>query len=345
MKTSINNKYLLGRYLNGIRVLGRASGDKLIFAELYKIATGTDITITDTKNDIGRITGFECASSQVVTIAGSGKNKWLDNTTINLTNTTKTHSYNNQTIPTSSYNFSADASNIVLGTNSFLVIFAELYYSDSTSNVAFSMSPNITTNGRFNRNITIPKNVTRVVLKLSSGAYTNGGSITLSNLQLEVGSTSTAFEAPIQNSPSPDYPSQVNNTGNDGTIDTTTNGIANTPITLPVGYVGGSLPNGVKDTHDIQYIKSITFSGQSVTIADMKSNGSFYSTRGGTISDKTITLASVPSGDTTVYYELATPIDVSSSIALPNINTYKVNTIITSTNTVKPSLTVEYLEK
>lgn len=41
-----------------------AQGNEVLYREIYKQATGTDIVITDTKDDVGRIAGFECASVQ-----------------------------------------------------------------------------------------------------------------------------------------------------------------------------------------------------------------------------------------------------------------------------------------
>lgn len=167
--------------------------------------------------------------------------------------------------------------------------------------------------------ITTPVNCIKMGIlfrKVGYVAFTDISELTNNNIQLELGTVATSYEP---------Y------TG------------AEYPITLPDGFVGGSLPNGVKDTDTMQYMKSITFSGQSVTIPDMKSNGSFWSTRGGTLVDKTITLASVPSGTTTIDYELETPIPIT--LALPLINTYDKYTKIECTNAVKPVMTVKYLEK
>ena len=60
-KTGIDGKRLLGCHYNK-RLMGFSAGNELMYQEIVKQATGTDIEITDTKNDTGRITGVEFAS-------------------------------------------------------------------------------------------------------------------------------------------------------------------------------------------------------------------------------------------------------------------------------------------
>ena len=74
----------------------------------------------------------------------------------------------------------------------------------------------------------------------------------------------------------------------------------------------------------------------------MKSNGSFCSSVGGTISGTTITFASSVT-NATIIYELATPVDIT--ITKPPVSTYEGINYITTTNDIKPSLTIEAWKK
>ena len=140
--------------------------------------------------------------------------------------------------------------------------------------------------------------------------------------QIEVGSTPTSFEK---------------NT-------TTTQ-------TLPLGTTQlRSLPNGVSDriyndgsTWKLEQNVGLqtSISGTSVTISEMKSDSSFFSTAGGTISGTTITFASTVTG-ATVQYELTTPTtttitDPTLITALENIRTYQGVTNITASTPVSGS--------
>lgn len=313
-----------------------AKGNELIYREIVKQATGTDIEITDTKNDTGRITGVEFASSQVVTTQGKNlfdKTKVVLNYVIDSLGAIVP--FAGEFYQTTFIKVNADT-NYILNKNGV----------SSTSRVpvydingVFITRLGSTTNNTNNMPIKIPSNGAYVKLSCTTSA--------LNSLQFELG-TATAYTPFIPNSPSPDYPSPIYNTGDGGILNvTSSNGtVTDTyPITLPDGFVGGSLPNGVKDTDTMQYIKKLTgISGTSVTISDMKSNGSFWSTVGGTISDKTITFsASVTNA--TVEYELDVPVDISASITLPLIDTYDKYTKIECLNAVKPVMTVKYLEK
>ncbi|MDD3267563.1 MAG: hypothetical protein PHC75_10345, partial [Burkholderiales bacterium] len=325
------------------------SQERIIEEEAGTIITGTDIAITDNTKPTGRITGFECASVQngtpspdtpiPVNSTGDGGvvNVWshrknllkptLENsTTVNGVTLTNNHdgtfTLNGTANTTSavriyngiakkivmhngkSYTFSTNVIQGDFGRSTFT--FA-VYNPDNTVRYNFmNTTKNVSTNTKL---MTWDTPVQGIAVYFVEGTTFNN---VVFNIQLQEG-TATPYEP---------Y------TGNEY------------PITLPVGYVGGSLPNGVKDTNTMQYMKSITFSGQSVTIPDMKSNGSFWSTRGGTLVDKTITLDSVPSGDTTIEYELETPIPIT--LALPLINTYGGYNKIECTNAVKPNLTLNY---
>lgn len=70
-KGSIGNKYLLGMAIGDKRLMGLSSGDILLYQEIYKQVVGTDLVITDTKRDKGKITGFSCNSSQAKSLLGS----------------------------------------------------------------------------------------------------------------------------------------------------------------------------------------------------------------------------------------------------------------------------------
>lgn len=166
---------------------------------------------------------------------------------------------------------------------------------------------------------------------------------------------------------------------------------ADYPITLPVGYVGGSLPNGVKDTDLLKKVGKVVLNGSeswtinwsdttyisfyinyftpyfntrcdkfqlylwSPGINTLNTEGFWsHSTASNGIKILKSRLATqnlegfknwLASNNVTVYYELATPIDVSASIQKPTVNTYKDYCVVSSTNPVKPNLTVKYLEK
>ena len=218
--------------------------------------------------------------------------------------------------------------------------------------------------------------------------------VKVSKFQLELGTVATTYQAFVPNSPSPDYPSPILSTGDTGILNvTSSNGTVtnNYPITLPVGYVGGSLQNGVKDDDEFKrkarYIFNGTESWDSISTAstntirvqlyvstmkniggivgtglyaDKFKVGSYFSTDAEGIQQTndvlylrvlksrlgTVDLAGfktwLASNNVTVHYELATPIDVSSSIALPQVTTYQDYTQVTSTNTVKANLSLRY---
>lgn len=178
------------------------------------------------------------------------------------------------------------------------------------------------------------------------------------------------------------------------------------PITLPTGYVGGSLPNGVADTNTQQKIGKVVLNGSETwTVAQSTGNANYYYcytfaldglvknksnqtiinefcdkftvvsnlTTGVVISSDSLAVQYagtlklrimilktrvdamsgvnlsekfknwLDSNNTTVYYELATPIDVS--ITKPQILLSDGTNYITTTNSVKPSLEVGAWEK
>lgn len=92
MGSSLNNKFLLGMHLNGKRIIGIADKNAILYREIYKIYTGTNIAITDTKNDTGSITKIECASTQVQTVQGKNLID-LDVNTITLQGVTITNNF------------------------------------------------------------------------------------------------------------------------------------------------------------------------------------------------------------------------------------------------------------
>jgi len=378
-----------------------------IFEEIVKTATGTDITILDTKNDTGKITGFECVSTQVVTV--QGKNLF-DKNKANLllaaisSDTTIISSSADRVLyipcnPSTTYTVSRTliGGRFRLGTTATLPIIG--------SSVAGLIS-NYT--GSY---ITITTN--SVAKYMCVWYYSTATDVQpelnyRSAIQVELGSTATAYASFIPNSPSTDYPSPILSSGDGGTINTTTNGVANTPITLPVGYVGGSLPNGVKDTHDMQRIGKVVLNGSESSwnnVSQSVGNANYYycytnlidvlvknkanntiineycnnykvisdMTTGTVVTQDSLSVqyvgtlklrvmilksrvdamaggttiiklqAYLASNNVTVYYELATPIAITP--VLPTIATTQDLCVVSSTNAVKPSLTVKYLEK
>lgn len=251
-KCGIDGKRLLGCHYNK-RLMGFSDGNELMYQEIYKLATGQDIVISDTKNDLGRITGFECASSQVTR---SGKNL--------LKNTMATQTLNGVT-----FTVNTDKSITMVGT------------------ATVRTEPNINTSLTLKAGVTY-KNVTGRTLYFYSGSYmsiNNGATYTPSvdttfsrvyiRVELNEAVNTTIYPMLIVNGtnetyeqfgvmPSPDYPSPILSTGDGGVVNIRSgNGTVHEdyPITLPSGYVGGSLPNGVKDTHDYKRIGKVVLNG------------------------------------------------------------------------------------
>lgn len=131
----------------------------------------------------------------------------------------------------------------------------------------------------------------------------------------------------------------------------------NSTQTIPFGSTQlRSVPNGVADRvyrkSGIWYFEQNvgsqgSIAGTDVTIAAMKSNGSFFSTTGGTIAGTTITFASTVTG-ATVVYELATPVttvitDPAIIAALENVRTYRSVTNLTSTTPISGSYSLDMI--
>lgn len=186
--------------------------------------------------------------------------------------------------------------------------------------------------------------------------------------------------------PTPEYPKPIYSSGDGGKITVRSgNGTSSSDvdITLPSGYVGGSLPNGVADTATQQKIGKVVLNGSenwsvqvateysinksnfpncgvgynqhtkfmcshfkvvsnagAVPITNCRVGTNFFNFNydngvGGVDNFKTW-LASNP---ITLYYELATPVDITLDI--PQIETYEGINTITTTNQVKPNLTIE----
>jgi len=141
----------------------------------------------------------------------------------------------------------------------------------------------------------------------------------------------------------------INETDNILTL-TSSNGINtnNYPITLPNYAELPKLSNGTEDTIEIidnvmNYVKRVSRNilVGSGSITDAKTNG-FYMcdiTPSGNLTDTTFTM---PVGGiyANIYYELATPVYIP--ITLPQIQTYKDYTVITSLSNPKANLTIKY---
>lgn len=167
-----------------------------------------EITVKDAMNYYGSL-DVSGNSTQVQT--EEGVNKWWDNDTMNFSNENR-QNLTTQTIKAGTYKFSCDVSNLVLGTNTFLALYGENTYSDETSELSFGYIDNITANGRYSKEVVIPKDISTLQLKISATQATNGGSMTISNLCLRTDDSDVYVEY-VPDSPSPDYPSKIKNCG------------------------------------------------------------------------------------------------------------------------------------
>lgn len=534
-KCGINGKRLLGCHYNK-RLMGFSDGDKLMYQEIYKLATGTDITITDTKDDQGRISGFECASTQLKSYFNALLNSNFVNTTgwsgslcsWSVTNNELTmlatlqsgrvqkgftpisghkyyisgqlktdspnvglriydgvsfisspyHTGNNQyqrvsAIGTSNNNASGYVQIRDDRTSGWANVYAkQMIFIDLTAQYGAGNEPTLTW---CDANITYDKcwamDIPNTIYSSGDGGvlnvwghkknffdkskYTTGSFNTTNGIRTTnaiqtylislsyIPVTSTTIYYAYDNIEVLDivfgcYDQNYNFLGwirGNGTVVsllTNTKYISNRityvadlkltlsyesmptyeaytgaeyPITLPVGYLGGSLPNGVKDTDISGKLSKSIFIGGSENWATVWTNGTntmaFYINNwnlakadsdsivrvicdkfkgaardiptnnynsdveqiiiGGTTTNRYIAIRInksrlatqdvagfknwLASNNVTVQYELATPIDVSSSIVKPQISTYKDYCKIESTNAVKANLTTEYLEK
>ena len=166
------------------------------------------------------------------------------------------------------------------------------------------------------------------------------------------GVTLTASTGFVPNSPTPFYPSPINNSGDEGYLRViSTDGGSNTvtaDITLPSGFVGGSLQNGVADTVDdlgnvIGRLKNATLTaGTSWVLADAEPNSTVRSTAflPTALNGTTLNYAAGVSVSFDVQYQLATPL--TATIPQTEVDTWAGNTVITTENAVKPTVTVKY---
>lgn len=296
--------------------------------------TGSLITITGSTNGAGqyiKLTGTQAGAIAPLPTA------WYNDTF--LKSGTYTMSFANKTII-----------NYTNGSLSF-----RAYYKDGTNSALLVENNTLT--------ITTTKDI--AFLALVSGVVST---YNLSfNLQIEQNSSATTYE-PYTGS--------------------------TTDITTPVGYIGGSLPNGVADsdtqkkigkvvlngseswslfestnTNTISFLYAITdasssyVSGQTNMLCDkFKANNQtyclthkeeewcfrnegyknyFFSILKSRLTANTVAAFKtwLSTNNATVYYELATPETIT--ITKPPVSTYEGINTITTTNNVKPSLTIE----
>lgn len=226
MSSSLNNKLLLGMHLNGKRIIGIADKNAILYREIYKIYTGTNISITDTKNDLATLTKIEGASTQVQTVQGKNlfdESKWTIRTTESSKSVLQFNGYygtgtgtkygnplliskklNQNTTYTVSGNFKATTY-----WNKLRVM-----YTDFTIVDLGNFATNYT-----NSSITFTTSATKTVLYLyiETGAQSTYGYAQVGTVQLETG-TATTYATFVPNSPSVDYPSTIYSTGDSGTI-------------------------------------------------------------------------------------------------------------------------------
>ena len=165
-----------------------------------------EITVQDAMNYYGSL---DVSGNGTQEQTEQGANLWWDNDTMNFSNENR-QNLTSQTIKAGTYKFSCDVSNLVLGTNTFLALYGENTYSDETSELSFGYIDNITANGRYSKEVVIPKDISTLQLKISATQATNGGSMTISNLCLRTDDSDVYVEY-VPDSPSPDYPSKIKN--------------------------------------------------------------------------------------------------------------------------------------
>lgn len=180
-----------------------------------------EITVQDAMNYYSKL---DVSGNSTQEQTEQGANLWWDNDTMHFSNENR-QNLTTQTIKAGTYKFSCDVSNLVLGTNTFLALYGENTYSDETSELSFGYIDNITANGRYSKEVVIPKDISTLQLKISATQATNGGSMTISNLCLRTDDSDVYVEY-VPDSPSPDYPSKIKNCGDN------------------VNFVGGALTVG-----------------------------------------------------------------------------------------------------
>ena len=180
-----------------------------------------EITVQDAMNYYSEL---DVSGNSTQEQTEQGANLWWDNDTMHFSNENR-QNLTTQTIKAGTYKFSCDVSNLVLGTNTFLALYGENTYSDETSELSFGYIDNITANGRYSKEVVIPKDISTLQLKISATQATNGGSMTISNLCLRTDDSDVYVEY-VPDSPSPDYPSKIKNCGDN------------------VNFVGGALTVG-----------------------------------------------------------------------------------------------------
>lgn len=201
-----------------------------------------------------------------------GANLWWDNDTMQF-NSENRQNLTTQTIKAGTYKFSCDVSNLVLGTNTSLTLFADNIYYDGETDGNFSWSDNITANGRFSKEVVIPKDISTLRLKLSATQATNGGSMTISNLCLRTDDSDVYVEY-VPDSPSPDYPSKIKNCGdNINRFDKST---------IKTGYyldsAGAEVANtnyAITDYIEVEENENYTYQGLNIT-ASFGAKGAYY---------------------------------------------------------------------
>lgn len=347
-----------------------------------KIASGTDIALTDSAEAEAEITGFECESAQLSSV--QGKNMFdlaVGSVTVNgVTCTTSadgTITLNGTTTASCSISLSGTVASGVPSIKNRINMTSGLKYTvsrtiisgtasfGSMAIVCLDTSGNVNyPNGflyNFNFNMSSQGYQTITAgtpngTNWSSSLLSRGLSLSLNDvgivytnfkfkIQYEQSDVSTAWQTFTPNSPSPDYPNPILSTGDGGLLNiTSSNGVDtnNYPIILPEGYVGGSLPNGVKDT--VEYVKggknlippttktaetisgvtftpnadgSITINGTATANADFYLYGTFASAITKFIIPKTdnYTLKSTRNGNVTFYLGYNSTITMNTNIS------------------------------
>lgn len=202
------------------------SQERIIEEEAGTIITGTDIAITDNTKPTGRITGFECASTQVQTTTGK-----------NLLDTLK---FVKGRLDSGILGFASNTTSLILTRNNITMTTDVAFrgcvsdFIPVNSSTIYSITASVSGLGRYVDFFDINKAwISRpTILSLSTLSFTTtsttkyvrvsyqkdtAGTITVSNQQLELG-TATTYEQFIPNSPSVDYPSPILSTGDNGIL-------------------------------------------------------------------------------------------------------------------------------
>lgn len=241
-----NNQFVAGETCrNVLEAIAQISGgsahigrDNMLYIKFPSRATknssaeGTDIALTDSAEAEAEITGFECASSQNVSVQGKNLFDTLNgNTTlgegvtilsrdsnqITLNATTGGSRYFTHRIYLSAGNYVLSRNFTVLSGTPLVTTGNVNITTDSGSFISYlpsgslALAFTITTGGYY-----------KLIFFISTATLVTDLQIKFNNIQIETGTAWTSWQAFTPNSPSPDYPSAILSTGDGGVVNVLT---------------------------------------------------------------------------------------------------------------------------